>query len=98
MSLQEVHEITIKITEFIEEHGGDYQDWYVGITNNPERRLDEHNVDMDDAESYIVLETSSAQIARRVEWYFATTTAVQGGTGGGESDSRYVYAGRIREE
>ena len=39
-------QIIDSIDAFIEIRGSDYEEWYIGITDNPDKRLfDEHKVD-----------------------------------------------------
>ena len=39
-------QIIDSIDAFIEIRGSDYEEWYIGITDNPDRKLfDEHKVD-----------------------------------------------------
>ena len=68
------------------------KDWYAGITCDPERRLfDEHKVDKNDARSYIAIETSNADVARKAEAKLLGS-GFDGGPGGGEDDCVFVYA------
>ena len=70
---------------------GDYSNWYVGITNDIERRLfSEHNVDCKQ-DYWIYRPASSKSIAQEVEEYFLDA-GMDGDTGGGNDDTTYVYA------
>lgn len=64
---------------------------YIGITDDPEKRLNDHNVDADD--TCQVYEANSRETAKEVEKYLLDNhpNAV-GDTGGGNEDSVYVYA------
>ena len=85
-------EIKNQIKAYIDSAGGDYSKWYVGITNNPQRRLfDEHNVMMNNSR-WVRRTASSHEVARRIEAYFIDELGLDGGTGGGDEDSTVVYA------
>ncbi len=83
-------QIIDSIDAFIEIRDGDYEEWYIGITDNPDRRLfDEHKVDKK-CKNHFYRETSSNDIARYIEQYFLAL-GCNGGAGGGEKDSVWVY-------
>ena len=64
----------------------------MGISNDAERRLNEHGVELKPANtSWIYRQASSDTVARRIEKYFIDKGA-DGGDGGGGYDSDYVYA------
>ncbi len=70
--------------------GGDYSEFYVGISNDAERRLfDEHKVNREKG-IWIYCPTESDDVARKVEKNFLDKGCA-GGTGGGEDDTTYVY-------
>ena len=62
-----------------------YLDWTVGITDNPERRKDEHNNPKD----WIHWWADSESIARDVEKHFLDK-GMKGSSGGGNNPN-YVY-------
>ena len=65
-------------------------DWYVGIAANPENRLfNDHNVEKDSV--WIYEQAYSDSIARDVEQTYINT-GHDGGSGGGNEESVYVYA------
>lgn len=64
--------------------------WYVGITDNPKERLASHNVDPKHV-PVIVLEATNCQEARTAEATLLED-GFDGGTGGGDGDTRFVYA------
>ncbi len=87
-------EQTIKkeIKEYIDKCGGLYSEWYVGIAEDARERLfGDHNVDEDNG-SWIYRQSTSAASARRVEEYFIEELGTDGGRGGGNENSDYVYA------
>ena len=68
--------------------------WYVGITSDPRRRLfKDHRVDEVNG-VWIYGQPDSASVARDVERHYLDR-GCQGGSGGGDSTSRHVYAYRI---
>ncbi len=71
-----------------------YSDFYVGITNDIERRLfTEHNVDKND--SWWIYRTATNKTeAQNVEEYFLSK-GMEGDTGGGTDNSIYVYCYEI---
>lgn len=73
---------------FVNRHGGNWADVQVGITNYPERRLDEHGLFED--EDCIWALANSADCARDIEDE-ALRKGAQGGGGGGNENSVYIY-------
>lgn len=71
-----------------------YSNFYIGITNDVNRRLfGEHNVSRDNA-WWIYREADDKETAQNVEEYYLQK-GMQGDTGGGISQSRYVYCYEI---
>lgn len=69
----------------------DYSDWYVGITNDIDRRLfDEHKVDKK-LDRWIYSPAESKDVAQEVEEFFLDK-GMDGATGGGNADTIHVYA------
>ncbi len=82
-------QIKQEIQKYIAESGYPYKDWYVGITDDhKERVLNEHNV----KEQYIYGECSTSEIARKIEIYFIEILGTDGGSGGGDESSIFIYA------
>ncbi len=78
---------------FINQDGSPYNNWYVGISENPERRLfTEHGVDRERGGWKHLDDPVEARIAREVEEHFVRQRGTDGGTGGGDADYLYVYA------
>lgn len=66
--------------------------WYVGVSEEPRKRLESHGVKLKPANtSWIYREASNDDIAREVEEHFLNKGA-DGGEGGGDEDARYIYA------
>ncbi len=90
-------QIKREIKDYIDERRSPYpslrtRSWYVGISEDPEGRLfNDHGVDKEsDPWIYRTAKTSAA--ARRIERYFVETLGTDGGPGGGDLDTRAVYA------
>ena len=61
--------IIVKIKDYIEQHGGDFPSWYVGLAVYPQEKLLAHGVNLDQ-DPYIHLTAASIEDARNVERYF----------------------------
>ena len=71
-----------------------YSAYYVGITNDVERRLfNEHKVDREHGK-WIYRTATSDTVARDVEQYFLNK-GCKGGSGGGDESSIIVYCYKI---
>jgi len=78
------------IKDLISKNEGSYSDYYVGITDDPEKRLfEDHEVSKNGVYDY--WEAMSADSARAVEKYCIDQLNTDGGTGGGDDYSKYVY-------
>lgn len=76
---------------FLNQRGGNYEKFCVGITNDPGRRLHdtgEHNVSK--LGEYLYKKAGDAEAARQIEKYFIDQGCT-GGTGGGDENSEWVY-------
>ena len=81
-----------KIESYIRCLGGSFNSWNVGITDDPRRRLfSEHGV-IENKDNYIFEEASSHEAASEIETYFVNTLGTDGGTGGGDYLTTFVYA------
>jgi len=90
--------IIAEIEAYIDGNGGIYSNWYVGITNDLEKRLfGDHNVDKKKGNWYSK-KASTIDIARSVEEYFFDEHETQGDTGGGNNDSVYIYAYEVTDK
>ena len=83
--------IVAEIQEHLAKSGKKYySDFYIGITNNVERRLfHEHNVPKD-KNWWIFRTAQNVEEARKVEEYFLKQ-GMRGDKGGGDSTSNIVY-------
>ncbi len=78
------------IIAYIRRQGGQYSDWYCGITDDTERRLfDEHRVPGES--SWIHVDCESNEAARATEEALINL-GCDGGAGGGDENSIHVYA------
>lgn len=85
--------IVMEMLEFIQKEGGHSGTWYVGITDDPRRRLfDEHQVHYQD-DTWIYRAAASEDEARRVEEYFLAYGLI-GGAEKRLQDPCTVYAYR----
>ncbi len=82
-------EIIQKIKDHIMLHGGEYIEWYVGISEEPETRLAAHKVRKPNI-PFLVLDCKSTKIARAVEDYCHDVLGCDGDKGGGKNP-HYVY-------
>jgi len=84
-----------EMSQFIENNNGtdiNYSKWYVGITDDPQRRLfQEHKVKKEEG-PWIYRQCSNCSIAREVEEYLLAKYKTDGGNGGGNNSTIYVYA------
>lgn len=84
-----------EIGKYILDSGIPYSNWYVGITDDTEKRLFvDHRVDRNLFFGWIRRKCFDADMARNVEDYFVKL-GTRGDTGGGNESSVYVYAYRI---
>lgn len=89
------HNIINKIVQKADAEGSGYHKWYVGITNNPEKRLFEgHGVNRHLTDLWVYENAYDEQDARDTEDYLHKSYGFDGGSGGGEYDSTFVYAFR----
>lgn len=80
------------IFQYIRKSNAQFNEWYVGIAEDVQSRLfEEHGVNKE-IDYWIYRECFSAEIARRVEQYFITTYQTDGGSGGGNEASLFIYA------
>jgi hypothetical protein len=77
----------------------DYAHFYIGITNDIERRLfSEHNVSQEEGSQWWIYHNANNETsARNIEKHFLSK-GMQGGTGGGNSDCTWVYCYEISND
>jgi len=85
-------EIKQEIKDYIDQNGGSYKSWYVGIAKDPKDRLfNEHSVRKDE-DCWIFRTAVDSDTARDIEKYFVNDLGMDGGTGGGDEDAKSDYA------
>ena len=85
--------IIVQIKDCIEQCGGNYPSWYVGLAEYPEEKLDAHSVNLD-KDRYIYLTATCIEDARSIEHYFVTRMGTDGDTRGSNDEkalSIYAY-------
>lgn len=88
----ERQEVINKIYRYIQNSKTYLNEWYVGITDDPIKRLfTDHQVKKEN-DYWIYNKCSSSDEARTIEEYFINTLKTDGGSGGGDDNSIYVYA------
>ena len=95
MNIRLSNEVITSIEQHMSKYSRYYDEWYVGITNNPERRMfNEHNV-YESEDRYICYDCEVHLTARSIEQYFLDK-GCKGGHGGGDETSTFVYAYKIK--
>jgi hypothetical protein len=86
------------ILNYIRQNGGDFSQWYCGVAADPKDRLfTGHGVQEKGGLWIYSGDLGSDDAARRVEQHFLDL-GCKGGPGGGDQDSRYVYAYKITSQ
>ena len=84
-------EIIKGIDAHIKKFGRNFNEWYVGIASNPYDSLfRDHNVKKF-RDEWIFRSAPNSKAAREVEKHFIRNGTL-GGSGGGDGNSRFVYA------
>ena len=90
-------QIVDEIVAFIDRQGLGKRGWYIGITDDTERRFEEHRVKGKTA--WIRRRAASVATARRAEQdLLDQSPRFEGGPGGGDAGSQYVYAYKITRD
>jgi hypothetical protein len=89
-------QIIEQIETYIREGGGEYKDWYVGMTDNPIEPVDEALLlNKVQSHRFTYIETISSQVAKTVADYFVNLCGTDGNFSTKEisraSKSVYVY-------
>lgn len=89
---QQESSVARDIVGYIRKTNTPLTEWYVGIAEDPQARVfQEHGVNKD-IDYWIYRECISADAARRVKQYVIAIYQTDGGSGGGDDRSRFVYA------
>lgn len=80
-----------ELKDHIAKRGGAYSDWYTGIAENAEKRLDEHSVNRKEGDKWAFRTAISSDVAREIEKFFVETLDTDGDQGGGTDATKSVY-------
>lgn len=86
-----IQQIKEEIKNYITSSGGSYSNWYVGVASDPRARLFTDHAVQENGDYWIYQTADSSGDARDVEEYFLNL-GCDGGTGGGDSTTKSVYA------
>ncbi|MBD3329460.1 hypothetical protein GF357_03130, partial [Candidatus Dojkabacteria bacterium] len=90
MAISNLNSVQQQIRDFIYKHGGRYNDYYVGITDNIPERLSAHSI-IAILDDYFSKDLEIEELARKVEAEFIEL-GCDGGDGGGKNPTIvYVY-------
>ena len=85
----------IEINQFIKKHGGDYQSFFIGITDNPDRTLyKKHH--LHESDKYICIETTDPQSAQRIVHLFNNEYGVKTSYPEINTTARTIYIYKIK--
>ena len=85
-------EIVKEIVTYIKDNGGKYFEWYAGIASDPRQRLfTEHSV-KENSDMWIFAPAINSDTARATEQHLINALGTDGGPGGGDYSTRFVYA------
>jgi hypothetical protein len=84
-------EIVADIENYIRSYGGTYSAWYVGIAAKPTDRLFIAHAVKEKGDAWIYRECANAEAARVIEELFIAR-GMDGGVGGGDWTTKYIYA------
>lgn len=70
-------EIVVEIKSYIDQHGGDYPLWYVGLAEYPEEQLAYHGVNLD-RNDYICLTAPSLEDAKTIKEFLIARFGLDG--------------------
>ena len=87
-----VQQIIKDMDQHIQQGGGSYEKWYVGVTNEPKGQLFEEHGIHQRGDSWIYKRAFTGSSARSVGAHFIKTLGTDGRTRGSGGRSIYVYA------
>ena len=91
-------QILEEISGHINKQGGPASAWYVGITGDLEQRLHGFHQVPKENHWFMTRQAESAETAREIERSFVEQIGTDGGTGGGDDESTWVYAYLITDK
>jgi len=87
----EKNQIIGEILNYMNKNGGPGKQWYVGISDDaPTRLFTDHKVETNGVHIYLIAESNKE--AREIEAFFINKIRTDGGPGGGDKESKMVYA------
>lgn len=86
--------ITSEISSHVTRNGGSSSQWYFGIATDPKQRLFGDHAVKENGDTWIYIPCGTSEVARAIEKHFLAQ-GMQGGPGGGDGSSQYVYAYKI---
>lgn len=97
MFSQDELRIISDIKNYAAQHPSYWKDWYFGIAADPKQRLFvDHSVsEVDDV--WIYSPCINSESARKIEDYFVSELKTKGDAGGGDNNTKYVYAYQITQ-
>lgn len=95
MKEEKPREIVADVTEHVADLGDSYDEWYAGIATDWEDCVfDRHCVERDAKDTWIVRKAANEAKARKAEKKLHKA-GFDGGPGGGEESTRFVYAYKV---
>lgn len=91
MTSADIRVICAEFARYIEQNGSAKKMWYVGITSDVQKRLHQDHQVPEENHRYIWREAASSAAAREIEKAFLNL-GCDGGSGGGDHNTRFVYA------
>ena len=89
------NQIVADIKAHITSRGGTFDQWYVGIAADARDRLFSDHQVREKGDAWILRPAGTHQAARQIENHFVKRLGTRGGTGGGSTATRSVYAYKI---
>ena len=84
--------IIVKILNFVKENGGNHSDFRLGITNNVDERLAQHGASNKISVNFNLV---TREDAKATEDYLLSRYLFKGDTGGGESNTTWIYCFKV---
>lgn len=89
-----VQQIKYEILAYIKEFGGDFSDWYVGVSDNPKKEMFQlHSVDEED-DIWLYKQALTFKACHTIQQYFLETLNTDGKpvtNGSEDTDCVYLY-------
>ncbi|MBP6989321.1 hypothetical protein KBB48_00930 [Candidatus Shapirobacteria bacterium] len=92
MFSQDELRIISDIKSYAAQHPSKWKDWYFGIAADPKQRLFVDHSVTEKGDVWIYRPCINSESARKIEDYFVNNLETKGDVGGGDNDTKYVYA------